>query len=188
MKATVTTHPLHSLVIRSMSTLFLITTLSFGCEEADRCTVNVECGTDHLCRAGECKPKCNTYLTCEEGEACIDGACEVPTADYCSHIVPAMTPPEMGPYAPCPPSEMAGETAGGMSNAAGETPAPAGEAAAGEAAAGEAAAGEAAAGEAAAGEAAAGEAAAGEAAAGEAAAGEAAAGDVIEVIGGENEG
>ena len=84
----------------------------FGCEKPERCTVNSECGTEHLCRAGACKPKCVTYHTCEEGEACVDGACEVPTADYCSHVVPSRTPPEMGPYEPCPPGEVSVPTEG----------------------------------------------------------------------------
>ena len=178
----------------------------FGCEKPERCTVNSECGIDHLCRDGACKPKCLTYRTCEEGEACVDGACEIPTADYCSHVIPAQTPPEMGPYEPCPPSEMSVSVEGMagammasdpsmMNMTAGESVADqdAGSAAgtldvvAGETAAGETAAGESAAGESAAGEAAAGEAAAGEATAGETAAGETTAGDVIEVVGGQTE-
>ena len=181
-----------------MSTLLMVSfTFLWGCEKPERCTVNVECGTDHLCRDGACKPKCLTYRTCEEGEACVDGACEVPTADYCSHVVPAQTPPEMGPYEPCPPGEMSvpvDELTGGavmageseMMSMGGESspaPAEAGEPAAGETTpapapemAGANSAGEAA-----------GEEAAGEEAAGEEAAGEETAGEVIEVVGGQTE-
>ena len=68
------------------------------------CSVNSQCGSTHLCRSNECVPKCQTYKTCAEGEACIDGACETPPADYCSDIAPSLAP-EMGVYAPCPPSQ-----------------------------------------------------------------------------------
>lgn len=181
-----------------------------GCDKPERCTVNSECGNQHLCREGVCKPKCETYLTCDEGEACVDGACEVPSADYCSHVVPAQTPPEMGAYEPCPPSEVnvAGEmsammTPGGMPAASGGMSAPASEggASAGASApagaeqvAGEGAmGGESAGAEAPAGESAGAEASAGESAGAEAPAGESAgaemmtAGAVIEVVGGQAE-
>ena len=95
-------------------TIGLISTLLIACEKPTECTINSECGTEHLCREGICKPKCLTYLTCEEGEACVDGACEIPTADYCSHVVPNQTPPDMEPFAPCPPS-MLNPMTGGMS-------------------------------------------------------------------------
>lgn len=90
---------------RHSLTVFLLSVGWVGCEKPERCTVNVECGNQHLCRSGACKPKCDTYLACDTGEACVDGACEVPSPDYCSQIVPTLTPPEMGPFAPCPPSE-----------------------------------------------------------------------------------
>ena len=43
---------------------------STGCEKSPGCTVNSDCGTDALCRDTVCRPKCQTYITCAEGEAC----------------------------------------------------------------------------------------------------------------------
>ena len=91
--------------------LLLLLTLG-GCDEESSCSVHSQCGLGFLCRSSECVPKCDTYLTCGDGEVCVmdengEGACEVPTADYCSVIAP-MSVPEMGVYMPCPPEADAG--------------------------------------------------------------------------------
>ena len=106
---------------RTLITISMLTTPLVACEKPTHCTINSECGSDFLCREGICKPKCLTYLTCnyEEGEACVDGACEIPTADYCSHVVPTQTPPDMTPYAPCPPSQLGDGGVAGEEAAAG---------------------------------------------------------------------
>ena len=95
-----------------------------GCTMDEGCSVNSQCGRDYLCRDNECRPRCDTYLTCAEGEACVDGACVVPAADYCSLIAPTLAP-DSGVYLPCPPTggamagamspPMAGAAAGAMS-------------------------------------------------------------------------
>lgn len=72
-----------------------------GCELEKGCTVNSQCGQDYLCRDNECIPRCTTYLTCAEGEACVYGACQIPPADYCDYIAPANAP-DSGVYLPCP--------------------------------------------------------------------------------------
>ena len=106
---------------RTLITISMLTTPLVACEKPTHCTINSECGSDFLCREGICKPKCLTYLTCNytEGEACVDGACDIPTADYCSHVVPTQTPPDMTPYAPCPPSLLGDEGVAGEGAAAG---------------------------------------------------------------------
>ena len=40
---------------------------------------------------GQCLKTCRSVYTCayEEGEACVNGACEVPPADYCEFFVPS---------------------------------------------------------------------------------------------------
>ena len=76
--------------------------LFVACElDKDACALNTDCGRDFLCRDNACRPRCNTYLTCEEGEACVDGACAVPAADYCEHVAP-YSAPDSGLYLPCP--------------------------------------------------------------------------------------
>ena len=87
-----------------------------GCELEEGCNVNSQCGQDYLCRDNECLPRCVTYLTCSEGEACVDGACQTPTADYCDYIAPANAP-DGGVYLPCPVE--GGATVGGAVVAAG---------------------------------------------------------------------
>ena len=106
---------------RTLITISMLTTPLVACEKPTHCTINSECGSDFLCREGVCKPKCLTYLTCnyDEGEACVDGACEIPTADYCSHVVPTQTPPDMTPYAPCPPGLLGDAGVAGEEAAAG---------------------------------------------------------------------
>ena len=94
-----------------------------GCELQEGCNVNSQCGQDFLCRDNECLPRCVTYLTCAEGEACVDGACQVPSADYCDYIAPANAP-DGGLYLPC-------EVVGGVMMMSGGTGAPAGGATAG---------------------------------------------------------
>jgi hypothetical protein len=98
---------------KGIFTIGILATPLMACEKPTECTINSECGTEHLCRSAVCKPKCITYLTCEDGEACVDGACEIPSADYCSHVVPNQSQPDMEPYEPCPPG-MLNLTDGGM--------------------------------------------------------------------------
>ena len=112
---------------RYFFTVFLLT-LPFialnGCKDEERCSMNTQCGNEHLCRDGDCLPKCQTYLTCAEGEACVEGACQIPAADFCSHIAPLHVP-EVGPYEPCAPTTMSdagvgGAMSGGMSAMGGQ--------------------------------------------------------------------
>ena len=100
---------------------FPLSLILIGCDEdsPSACSIHSQCGIGFLCRSSECVPKCNTYLTCEEGEACVmddegRGACEVPPADYCSVIAPQNAPADMGDgvYMPCRPESDAG--VGGM--------------------------------------------------------------------------
>ena len=96
------------------SCIALLASLSFAMFACDNpeCSVNSQCGNTDLCRSNKCVPKCVTYKTCAEGEACVEGACEIPTADFCSDIAPTLAP-EMGVYEPCPPqSATAGMEAG----------------------------------------------------------------------------
>jgi hypothetical protein len=93
-----------------------------GCELEEGCTVNSQCGQDYLCRDNECIPRCVTYLTCAEGEACVDGACQIPPADYCDYIAPAHAP-DGGVYLPCPVTGGAELSVGGA-QATGGTEAP----------------------------------------------------------------
>ena len=56
----------------------------------DVCIVNSQCGQGKTCRLGRCLQVCRSVYTCnfEEGEACVNGACEVPPGDYCAFFLP----------------------------------------------------------------------------------------------------
>ena len=83
---------------------------ALGCDSG-RCSINSQCGTESLCRAGVCLPRCVTYKTCQEGEACVNGACDIPSADFCSDIVPSMMSEEGATQFPvCPPTLIGGGT------------------------------------------------------------------------------
>ena len=56
----------------------------------DVCIVNSQCGQGKTCRLGRCLQVCRSVYTCnyEEGEACVNGACEIPPGDYCAFFLP----------------------------------------------------------------------------------------------------
>ena len=80
----------------------------------DVCIVNSQCGQGKTCRLGRCLQVCRSVYTCnyEEGEACVNGACEVPPGDYCAFFLP--TAEQDGRQPPmCIDQEVSGDQGGG---------------------------------------------------------------------------
>ncbi|MEE2644422.1 MAG: cellulase family glycosylhydrolase [Myxococcota bacterium] len=53
----------------------------FACD--DTCVLNSQCAPSESCSAGRCKQRCEGWVDCAEGEACIDGVCDLPPPGYC---------------------------------------------------------------------------------------------------------
>ncbi len=53
------------------------------------CVLNTQCSSDELCRVGVCLKACTAYYDCADGQACYEGACEVPPEGFCASQVPS---------------------------------------------------------------------------------------------------
>jgi len=67
--------------IRGALACVALTLSLVGCEQP--CVLNTDCASDELCREGSCLKSCESYYSCSEGQACYQGACQIPPAGYC---------------------------------------------------------------------------------------------------------